>query len=117
MHLLSVTLNDMGQTANQQEDKTQGEEAVEQGQAISEEEPREDKAKKFPSFRPRYYRSGRGSTAPRYYRTYCRNYYREQQRKYGSDYDSSRGTTAPITVLPCCLRAELRVAAHVSRFL
>src|SRR4051812_29823497 len=97
---------DMGKTANQQEDKTQGEEAVEQGQAISKEEPREDKVKKFSSFRPRYYRSGRGSTAPRYYRTYYRNYYREEQRKYGSDYGSSRGTAAPITVLPCCLCAE-----------
>src|SRR3954470_1491875 len=89
----------MGKTANQQEDKTQGEEAVEQGQAISEEEPREDKAKKLGSFRPRYYRSGRGSTAPRYYRTYYRDYYRGQQREYGSGYGSSRGTTAP-AVLP-----------------
>src|SRR3954470_8388727 len=96
----------MGKTANQQEDKTQGEEAVEQGQAISEEEPREDKAKKFPSFRPRYYRSGRGTTVPRYYRTYYRMYYRGKQKVYGSDYGSSRGTTTPITVLPCCLRAE-----------
>src|SRR3954471_15198399 len=78
--------NNMGKTANKQEDKTQGEEAVEQGQAISEEEPREDKAKKFPSFRPRYYRPGCGTTAPRYYRTYYRNYYRKQQREYGSDY-------------------------------
>src|SRR4051812_17685369 len=54
----------MGKTVTQQEDKTQGEEAVKQGQTISEEEPREDKAKKFPSFRPRYYRPGRGTSYP-----------------------------------------------------
>src|SRR3954469_21904129 len=89
----------MGKTANQQEDKTQGEEVVEQGQAISEEDPREDKAKNFTSFGPRYYRSGRGTTAPRYYRTYYRMYYRGTQKVYGSDYGSSRGTTAH-AVLP-----------------
>src|SRR3954470_22276056 len=60
-HALRTTLfeggeDDMGKTANQREDKTQGEEAVEQGQAISEKEPREDKAKKFQA-------SGHGTTA------------------------------------------------------
>ena len=69
----------MGKTAYQQEDKTQGEEAVEQGQAILEEEPREDKAKKFQA-------SGRGTTAlaavlPRHGTTvpYYRTYYRAGQ--------------------------------------
>jgi len=98
----------MGKTAYQREDKTQGEEAVEQGQAISEEEPREDKAKKFQA-------SGRGTTAlaavlPRHGTT-ARTTARTtagNRRFYGSDYGSSHGTTAPryyranhgITVLP-----------------
>src|SRR3954464_9112490 len=42
----TMTVDDMGKTANQREDKTHGEEVIEQGQSISEEEPREDKAKK-----------------------------------------------------------------------
>src|ERR1043165_4626174 len=48
-------------------------EAKEQGQATLEEEPQEAKAKKIQA-------SGRGTTAPRYYRQYYRFYYRGQQR-------------------------------------
>src|SRR4051812_25022712 len=46
------------------------------------------------SFRPRYYRAGHGTTAPRYYRAYYRTYYREQQRTYGSGYGTTAATTA-----------------------
>src|SRR4051812_36992596 len=46
------------------------------------------------SFRPRYYRADRGTTAPRYYRAYYRTYYHEQQRTYGSGYGTTAATTA-----------------------
>src|SRR4051812_26561878 len=43
---------------------------------------------------PRYYRAGHGTTAPRYYRAYYRTYYRGQQRTYGSGYGTTAATTA-----------------------
>src|SRR4051812_20164439 len=94
------------------EAEVQGEEAKEQGQATSEKESQEDKAKKIPA-------SGRGTTAlaavlPRggtnrpYYRKQHKvygseygttiPYYREQQKVYGSEYCSRCGTTAPAVV-------------------
>src|SRR3954462_12816517 len=53
------------------------------------------------SFRPRYYRADRGTTAPRYYRaghgTTAPRYYRAYYRTY---YRGNRGFTVVVTVLP-----------------
>src|SRR4051812_3776436 len=91
--------------------EVQEEETKEQGQATIEEEPHDDKARKFPA-------SGRGTTAlvavlPRHGTTGPTTATTTASNRENTVVTTvvgavlpRRGTTTPITVLPCCLRAE-----------